>query len=98
MRALTAAPAHMAQGSSVTTSVASVRRHDPRACGRVAQGQDLGVGGRVVAQLALVVAAGHHLAVDQHHRADGHVAVDQRGPGLLEGQRHGGVVIHGGRH
>ena len=40
--------------------------------------------GRVAGQLALVVAAGDDLAVDEHDRADGHVAVGERGARLLE--------------
>ncbi len=62
MRALSRAPAHITQGSRVTYSVQSSSRHEPTR-GGVAQGEHLGVGGRVVGELALVVPAGDHLAV-----------------------------------
>ena len=48
----------MVQGSRVTTRVQPVSRHSPTARGRLADGQHLGVRGRVAGRLALVVARG----------------------------------------
>ena len=70
---------------------ARLQRHDERAVvqppgaergGRVPQGEHLGMGGRVLEALALVVALGDRHAVAQHDRADRHVAVPERGGGL----------------
>ena len=76
--------------------MASSRRQRPSDSGRVAQGQQLGVGRRVVGRLAFVVAAGDHPSVDDHDRADRHVAVLERGGRLLEGQAHRRVIVHRG--
>ncbi len=78
---------------------AGLERHDERAVveppsldrqRRVAQGQDLGVRGRVAQQLALVVAPGDDLAVGEagDDRADGDVAVLGCGARLFERDRH----------
>ena len=54
------------------------------------------MGGGIAGALALVVAAGDHLAVEPHHRAHGHVAVSGRGLGLGQCQCHQGVVCYQG--
>ena len=91
-----AAPAHIGHGSSVTTSDAPVSRQLAEAGGRVPQGQHLGVGGRVAEALPLVVAAGEEPPVCSHdHRADRHVTVGERGSGLVEGDAHRVIVVHG---
>ena len=66
----------------------------PRAdhLGRVAQGQDLGVGRRVGSALALVVPGRHHHPVADGYGPDGHVAVAGGGGRLGQCQRHGGGV------
>ena len=86
----------MTHGSSVTTRVQSSSRQVPSAAGRVPQGEHLGMGGRVLEVLPLVVAPGDHLAPAKHDRADGHVAVDERGGGLGQRELHRGFVVHGG--
>jgi serine protease len=61
----------------------------PERAGRLAQGNDLGVGGGVLSKLPLVVAGTYHLAALAHHdRADRHVVVFQRTLGLAERQAH----------
>ena len=62
-RAATRAPAHIGQGSSVTTSVTSSSRQVPEGRRGVPQRQDLGVRGRVAAPLPLVVPGGDDPAV-----------------------------------
>ena len=76
--------------------VAPASRHEPDGGGGVAQRQHLGVGGGVAGELALVVAAGDDPAVDDDDGPDGHVAVLERGAGLLEGEAHQLVVGHHG--
>lgn len=49
---------------------------------------------RVAGGLALVVATGHHPAVDHHHRADGHLAGGGGRRRLLEGDGHGAGIVH----
>ena len=78
------APAHMGQGSSVTYSVQPVSR--------LADGQQLGMGGGVAGLLAQVVRAGHGPAVLRHDRAHGHLALAEGGPGLLQRQPHQGFM------
>src|ERR687897_1804531 len=51
----------------------------------------------VAAAFALVVPLRDHLAVAQHHGTDGDVVVQHGGGGLVEGEAHGGVEIHGPR-
>jgi hypothetical protein len=46
------------------------------------------VGGRVLAQLALVVAGADDLAAVDEHRADRHVVVLERAFGLAQGEPH----------
>ena len=61
--------------------------------GGVLQGQDLGVGGRVLAGLALVVALGDDHALVQHDGAHRHVAVHEGGLGLHQGDLHRRHVV-----
>ncbi len=61
--------------------------------GGVAKHEHLGVGGGVVAPLALVAAGGDHLTPDDKHGADGHLALLGRTPGLFEGKRHQPPVL-----
>ena len=70
----------------------SISRHVPAALGGLAQREHLGVGGRVLAQLALVVRGRQHLAPADEHRADRHVVVFQRPHSLAQGQLHEIVV------
>ncbi len=56
--------------------------------GGLAQRDHLGVGGRVGAELALVVAGADHLAVVDDHGADRHVVVLERPRGLAQRQAH----------
>ena len=58
------------------------RRGWPRA------GRALGVRGRVLAQLALVVTRADHLSLVHHHGADRHVVVIERVLGLADRQAH----------
>ncbi len=58
----------------------------------LAQDDDLGVRGGVLAQLTLVVGAGDNLAVSHEHRANWHVLVFQRTFSLAQGQTHEVVV------
>ena len=85
-----AAPAHIAHGSSVTTSMQSSSRHEPARGRGVAQREHLRVRGRVGGALALVVTAGEDVTVVEARddRPDGHVAVLERGPGLVERDAH----------
>ena len=64
-------------------------------CG-IPQGEDLGVGGRVLAQLAFVVALRDDLASDEHDGSDGHVVVVKGERGLAQGDGHGLGVGHPG--
>ena len=50
------------------------------------------MGRRVLEQLALGVARADHLAAQRDDRADGHVAVLEGGPCVLQGQAHELVV------
>ena len=52
------------------------------------------MGGGVAGALPLVVAPGDDDAVDDDDRAHRHVAVDERGLRLVEGDRHRGVDVH----
>ena len=91
-RARTIAPgAHRAR---LERHVEHAVEHPPAAerPGGLAQRDDLGVGGGVLAQLALVVPGGDHLAVVDDHRADRDVVVVQRALGLAQGQAHEVVV------
>ena len=92
-RAATNAPAHIGQGSSVTTRVTSVSRQLPSVGGGVSQGQDLGVGGRVAGQLPFVVPGSHDPPTDEGHSADRNVTVPERSGGFLEGHAHGRRVV-----
>src|SRR5690606_8707465 len=71
---------------------------------RVTEGEDLGVGGSVVAELPLVVASGEHpgcgtLGELHDDRSDGNVAVEGCGTGLVESDRHPpGVLRIGFQH
>ena len=56
--------------------------------GPLADRDQLGVRGRVRAQLALVVAGADHLAVVDQHGADRHVVVRQRAFRLAQGEPH----------
>ena len=51
------------------------------------------MGGRVAPAFPLVVGPGHDPAVDHRHRPHRDVAVVDRGPGLVEGDGHGRVVV-----
>ena len=62
------------------------RARPPRAA------RDLGVRGRVLAQLALVVAGPDDLAADHDHGTDGHVVVLERPLGLADGEAHEALV------
>jgi hypothetical protein len=66
--------------------------------GRLAQREDLGVGGRVAAQLALVARGGDHLARMHDHAADRHVVVLQRSLGLAQRQAHEVLVAREEAH
>jgi hypothetical protein len=52
------------------------------------------VRGRIVAELALVVATGDDGTVDEDNRPNRNVVVRERGPCLLQRERHRGVVFH----
>jgi len=65
---------------------------DGRGC--IAQGQHLGVRGGIVGGLALVVARSDHLAADDHHSADRHLARRRSLPGLFQRQLDRGFVCH----
>ncbi len=69
-RAITRAPAHIVQGSTVTASVAPVSRHpSPRAPAAARDGQHLGVRGRITQGLAGIDRAGQLGSVGaDHHR------------------------------
>ena len=96
-RASTLAPAHIVQGSSVTTSVQPVSRQLAAAARRRAQRQHLGVRGGVAALLPLVGRLGEHRAVrPEDDRADRRVAPLLRGRGELERPAHRGVDVQGG--
>ena len=58
----------------------------------VAEGQHLGVRGRVASALTLVVTGRHDPPVDQRHGADGHLPLRGRCPCLGQGELHGVVV------
>ena len=60
--------------------------------GRLAKGDELGMGGGVAVGLAPVVGAGHHLPVADDDGADGHLALIGRSPGLVEGEPHAELV------
>ena len=64
--------------------------------GRVPQGQQLGVGRRVLQALPLVVASGDDQPVTHDHRADGDVAVPQGRLGLGQRQLHGRGIVGDG--
>ena len=66
----------------------SSSRQLSEAAGRLAQREDLGVGGRVAAQLALVAGGGDHLALVDDHGADRHVVVVECALGLAQGEAH----------
>ncbi len=68
----------------------------PDGLGSVAHGEEFGVGGGITGELAFVVTTSHDLAVDDHHRADGNVAVFGRGAGFVEGEGHHGGPVRGG--
>ena len=84
----------MAQGSSVTTSVTADRRHVPRTAAGIAEGQNLGVGGGVLAELPFVVAGGDDPAVDQGQGPEGTSPWAAGRTGLGQGQSHGIGVLH----
>ena len=63
----------------------------------LAQGQDLGVAGRVAGGLSLVAGGRDHPIPADHDRSDRHLAGVARSPGLLECQLHRRPVVHG-RH
>ena len=77
---------------AVLESPASVRR------GGGAQGQDLGMGGRVAVRLTLVVPGTEHLPLrGEHHGAHRDVARVERAPGDLEGLPHpDGIPLRAG--
>ena len=95
--AATRAPAHMGQGSSVTTRVTLGEPPPAHGGGGVAQGQDLGVRRRVGGALTLVVAGGHDPPVDQGDRTDGHLSLVGGRPRLGQGELHGVLVAQRGR-
>ena len=67
------------------------RVEDPPAAeraGRLAQRDHLGVGGGIVAQLALVVSGADELAVLDDHGSDRHVIVLERPFSLAQGEAH----------
>ena len=70
-------------------------RQLPEPLGRLAQRDDLRVGGRVLAQLALVVAGPDHLAGVRDDRADRDVVVLQGALRLAQGQAHEVLVRYG---
>ena len=87
------------------THQAGFEGHDQRAVieapaagdgGGVAQGEHLRMGRGVDQVLALVVTGRDHLPVAHHHRAHRHVAVRERGTGLLQGRLHRLHMFHGG--
>ena len=63
-----------------------------RRTGGAAQGDDLGVGGGILAQLALVVARREQLSFTYDHRTDGHVLVFGCTFGLSQGEAHEVVI------
>ena len=94
-RAATSAPAHIGHGSSVTTSVVPSRRHAPTTSAGVAQGQHLGVRGRVAELLALVVALGDRPRRRAARRRPTGTSSWSDGLGrFVEREAHGGVEIH----
>ena len=64
--------------------------------GRVPQGQQLGVGRRVLQALPLVVTSGDDQTVTHDHRTDGDVAVAQGRLGLGQRQLHGRGIVGDG--
>ena len=72
----------------------SSRRQCPIALGGLADREHLGVGARVLEELALVVAGADELAVRaENHGADGDVVVRQGLLGLREREPHPAVLI-----
>ena len=69
--------------------------HAPRAegAGRLAERDRLGVRGRVLAQLPLVVPGADDRAVADDDRADRHVVVVERALGLRDGEAHERLVV-----
>ena len=66
-----------------------------QALGRLAQGQDDGMGGGVVARRDLLVGARHERLAEDRRRAVGPFALLQRGARLAEGGAHEELVVHG---
>ena len=68
--------------------------------GRVAQGEHLGVRGRITSEFSLVVSRADDLAVADHDGADGNVVVVEGAPRLGDGEPHELLVLyprlHGG--
>ncbi len=83
-----------AHGARLERHVEDRVEHPPTAGGEggLAQGDDLGVGGGILAQLALVVGRRDDLAVAHEHRADRHVVVFGRTLGLAQGETHEVVI------
>ena len=92
MRARTIAPAHIAQGSSVTYEGRLRQAPAAQRLGGRADREDLGVGRGVGSQLALVARRGEGFAVTGEDGADRHVAVALRLAGTLDRQRHQPLV------
>ena len=65
---------------------------------RVAQGDDLGMGGRIVARDRRIEAASYDLAVLDHHGADRHLADGPAFSRQIERGLHEGIVRAGHSH
>src|SRR4051812_26060651 len=89
-----------AHGARLERHVERAVEHAPRADRgrRLAERDRLGVRGRVLAQLALVSPGADDLAVADDDRADRHVVVVERAPGLGDGQAHPVLVVEGRHH
>ncbi len=99
MRAWLIAPAHMAQGSKVTTKVRSVRATVPQLGGGDAHRHDLGVGRGIMRADRPVAARRDHLAGGriQDHCPYRRFPFFGGGAGFVQGQRYGGFVVSGAR-
>ena len=96
-RAHTAAIAHMAHGSRVTTSVYPLSRQSAARLSALAQHQHLGVRGGIHEFHSAVVVCRNDCTVGvEQHRADRHLACRRCFPSGGEGESHG--IVKGGSH
>ncbi len=87
------APAHIAHGSSVTYDGAAVQAPGAAAAARLAERQDLGVGGRVAQPLAAVPAAAITSPLAHDHAAHRNVAALEATDRLIEREPHEPLVV-----